>query len=97
MRFTAEGSAGSCHYTGLILANQAAQERVCQMCVSVHIFQNAFGPLFPDRRVAQKNKPDVAKANYGLHHLEKAGLSKPHTLGEHAEKLCGSPSVLPVL
>ena len=27
------------------LANQAAQEEVCKMCVSVHIFQKAFGPM----------------------------------------------------
>ena len=42
---TCRGQGCVCNYTGLVLANLAAQEEECKMCVSVHIFQKAFGPI----------------------------------------------------
>ncbi len=42
---TAEGRVVFCYYRGSLLAYQAAQVKVCKMCVSVHIFQKAFCPV----------------------------------------------------
>ena len=43
--FTVEGRVVFCNYTGSSLDYQAAQVKVCKMCVSVHIFQKAFCPI----------------------------------------------------
>ncbi len=55
MKFTAEGRAVSCHYTGLFLTTQVSW-KLCKMSVAVTQFWGTFCPLSLDWEVRQKWK-----------------------------------------